>query len=268
MRSDHWAMRRVYEVVGEKALREVAEAPYFDLQVNELCTAKTDGREIVGAFPFTAFVVMLNIEIKGYRQKQWFYVHPASAINSPKNVRIDHCVLACCDRFVGDNIGPAMVSFGLGYKGGHLAIFITDDAEILLRRQGLHPNGRLEACGDVIVGGIYESIRQISFGDRHWVEEKAAPISGESHTKKPWTRGDLPRIILIDPNSPLFPRHDLGGHHASPSPHRRRGHFRELRSPRFVRKCGQKVWTRPAWVGPETWEANGKSYRVLTKISS
>jgi hypothetical protein len=80
--------------------------------------------------------------------------------------------------------------------------------------------------------------------------------------EKPWLREDLPHIILIDPQRvreyrPL----PAGGTHAPPSPHQRRGHWRQLRAERFRVKA--RVWVRPSWVGPTTWETGGQVYRVL-----
>jgi len=60
-------------------------------------------------------------------------------------------------------------------------------------------------------------------------------------------------------------RKNLGGTHASPRPHLRRGHSRTLKSPRFKNKVGQTISLDPMSVGNQSeWEgANGIKYRVI-----
>jgi len=86
---------------------------------------------------------------------------------------------------------------------------------------------------------------------------------------KPWMNEHLPRIILLDPRQAPSangsgPHH--GGTHASPRPHQRRGHWHELRHPKFRRNddgSTRKVFVKPAWVGPKEWVTEGAHYRVL-----
>jgi len=44
--------------------------------------------------------------------------------------------------------------------------------------------------------------------------------------------------------------------------HRRRGHWKTLRSERFVNKRGTRVWVRATWVGPEEMIRGHETYRV------
>jgi hypothetical protein len=92
----------------------------------------------------------------------------------------------------------------------------------------------------------------------------------KSAAQKPWTRLDLPHYILIDPQR----AHEYGrtespggeGHHASPRPHTRRGHWRELRAERYEREADgapRKLWIKPAWVGASEWTSEGARYRVV-----
>jgi hypothetical protein len=46
--------------------------------------------------------------------------------------------------------------------------------------------------------------------------------------------------------------------------HARRAHFRILRSPRFIRKIGAKIFVKSTWVGPKEWEdATGQVYKII-----
>ncbi|MHB8880376.1 MAG: hypothetical protein ACYC69_02580 [Thermodesulfovibrionales bacterium] len=52
------------------------------------------------------------------------------------------------------------------------------------------------------------------------------------------------------------------GHHASPVPHERRGHWRQLRAERFREK--KTVWVRPADINTGLkWEKSGRTYEVI-----
>ncbi|GAC1643489.1 MAG: hypothetical protein NVS4B2_33200 [Chloroflexota bacterium] len=86
---------------------------------------------------------------------------------------------------------------------------------------------------------------------------------------KPWTYEYLPRIILLDPTEAPSgeTKPHQGGTHASPRPHQRRGHWSELRHPKYRRSedgSTRKVFVKPAWVGPREWIMQGNHYRVLT----
>jgi hypothetical protein len=98
---------------------------------------------------------------------------------------------------------------------------------------------------------------------------RQAEQNERARSKRPELRLDLPHWILVDPlrarevHCPLpeeTPQPEPGTH-ASPRPHGRRGHWRHLRAP--VYKEQRRVWVRPTWVGPQTWEAEGQRYRVL-----
>ena len=44
--------------------------------------------------------------------------------------------------------------------------------------------------------------------------------------------------------------------------HRRRGHWKTLRSPRFTHKRGKKIWVDATWVGPKEMVRGHETYRV------
>lgn len=85
---------------------------------------------------------------------------------------------------------------------------------------------------------------------------------------KPWTYNYLPRVILLDPRQAPSgeSKPHLGGTHASPRPHQRRGHWATLRHPKFQRNADgspRQIFVKPAWVGPREWIMQGSRYRVL-----
>ncbi len=101
-----------------------------------------------------------------------------------------------------------------------------------------------------------------------------ATQDARSVTKRPELRIGLPRYILLDPTrareygQPAGERDSRPGQaRPSPRPHGRRGHWRKLRADRHGERRGQRVWVRPAWVGPEQWEAEGQRYRVVSPAS-
>lgn len=98
-------------------------------------------------------------------------------------------------------------------------------------------------------------------------QRKQAQRYGEG--SKPWTRDDLPYFILIDPNRAREygrKESEQGGSHASPRPHSRRGHWRELRAERYEREMdgsARRVWIKPVWIGAMEWVDQGQSYKVV-----
>lgn len=73
-----------------------------------------------------------------------------------------------------------------------------------------------------------------------------------------------PRYIVVD-HDVLLGIRCLGGTHASPVPHQRRGHWMRLSERcRHARERGlEKVWVRDAYVGETDFIQNGRRYQVL-----
>ena len=90
------------------------------------------------------------------------------------------------------------------------------------------------------------------------------PGSREEKTErlKPWVAPRRETYIIIDPERARDYGHPSGelpdtlGHHASPIPNARRGHWRKLAPDR-------KTWVRPAWIGVREWQHEGQSYKIL-----
>lgn len=112
-------------------------------------------------------------------------------------------------------------------------------------------------------------IEVINISNKHFVEVQPTVRGAAVQSKKPWTRQDLPRIILLDPTQAKLYGHrtETRGTHASPIPHQRRGHWATLRSEKWTHMKGKRVWRKPAWVGDQDWVFKGNQYKVIhTKI--
>jgi len=134
----------------------------------------------------------------------------------------------------------------------------------------IEPEG-MEIFGETIKSNIdlvLAAISHILYGFEYAVEVRPAKTA-ERKTKptlKPWTREDLPRIILIDPAEIGQYRKcsaGTGKTNASARPHQRRAHYRTLRAERFGNNCGKKIAIRQAWIGDTEWEHEGQIYKVL-----
>ena len=104
--------------------------------------------------------------------------------------------------------------------------------------------------------------------DRHPVEvmpvkqPKLSPLNKD----KPWRRATGPRILFLD-RMPTTEAESTGTH-ASPKPHQRRGHWRELSHPRYRHhpQYKQKIWVKPSFIGPEQAEYEGNLYRLIKPL--
>jgi len=98
------------------------------------------------------------------------------------------------------------------------------------------------------------------------VSWKPSPGAREEKTErlKPWLVPRRSTYIMIDPEKageyghPSTIRPESPGHHASPVPHPRRGHWRWVSPDKRTR-------VRPTWVGATEWSYEGKVYRILQR---
>lgn len=105
--------------------------------------------------------------------------------------------------------------------------------------------------------GLGGATTEVSWSPRTVREEKTERL-------KPWVSPRRNMYIIIDParageyGHPSSARPESAGHHASPIPHPRRGHWRRLAPDRRVK-------VRPTWVGAQEWKYEGRTYKILTK---
>ena len=104
--------------------------------------------------------------------------------------------------------------------------------------------------------------------DKHPVEvtpvkkPKLSPLNKD----KPWRRATGPRILFLD-RMPTTQAESTGTH-ASPKPHRRRGHWRELSHPRYRHhpQYQQRIWVKPSFIGPEQTVYESNLYRLIKPL--
>ncbi len=98
------------------------------------------------------------------------------------------------------------------------------------------------------------------------VEERQSEPGAKMRARlKPWVL-DCPRRIVLMDISKMRRRvvsPPLGGTHASPVPHPRKGHWCDLRSECFKHKRGQRIYRKPTYVGDKEWVDAGVTYKVL-----
>ncbi len=142
----------------------------------------------------------------------------------------------------------------------------------LCRRQGSHISRcaaselvHAATCRLVVLSVVY--ITEGLGGAATEISWRPAAGSREEKTErlKPWVAPRRQTFIMIDParvgdyGHPSSTRPESSGHHASPVPRPRRGHWRHLAADR-------KTWVRPAWVGAREWQYQGRTYRIQANL--
>jgi len=108
------------------------------------------------------------------------------------------------------------------------------------------------------------------YGDKHIVEvvptKPKAPKKSALHKNRPWTTASGPHILFLD-RMPTTQKEGTGTH-ASPKPHRRRGHWKTLNHPRFRHhpQYQQKIYVKPSFVGPRQTTYEGNIYRLVQPL--
>ena len=116
---------------------------------------------------------------------------------------------------------------------------------------------------------INKLMHYLKYGDKHAVEmvpEKPKPVSPVIARDRPWAAATGPRVLLLD-KMPATQTPGTGTH-ASPKPHRRRGHWKTLSHPRFRHhpKFGEKIYVKPSFVGPRQASYEGNIYRLVQPL--
>lgn len=116
---------------------------------------------------------------------------------------------------------------------------------------------------------ICQLMAHLKYGDKHAVEvvpEKPKRVSPALTRDRPWIAATGPRVLLLD-RMPTTQSQGTGTH-ASPKPHRRRGHWKTLSHPRFRHhpKYGKKIYVKPSFVGPRQVSYEGNIYRLVEPL--
>jgi len=110
----------------------------------------------------------------------------------------------------------------------------------------------------------------MKYGEKHAVEkfpEKPKKKVGPLAEQRPWVNASGPHILLLD-RLPSTQKPHQGGTHASPKPHRRRGHWKTLNHPRYRRhpQYQKKIFVKPSFVGPKQVTYEGNIYRLVEPL--
>ena len=109
----------------------------------------------------------------------------------------------------------------------------------------------------------------LKYGDKHAVEvtpAKPPKVNPVVQRDRPWAGATGPQVLLLD-RMPATQKQGTGTH-ASPKPHRRRGHWKTLSHPRFRHhpKYQQKIYVKPSFVGPRQATYEGNIYRLVEPL--
>ena len=149
----------------------------------------------------------------------------------------------------------------------------TTDAYKEIGKQRGFANGSLNQDLDIFAECAVKFIGLLTlymkYGDKHPVEvapvnpPKANPVMQRD---RPWTGPSGPRVLLLD-RMPTTQTQGTGTH-ASPKPHRRRGHWKTLSHPRFRHhpQYQQKIYVKPSFVGPRQVTYEGNIYRLIQPL--
>lgn len=119
---------------------------------------------------------------------------------------------------------------------------------------------------------ICKLMSHIKYGDKHVVEVTPTPDKLEKakrnpvNRKRPWAKSSGPNILLLD-RMPTE-KTESTGTHASPKPHRRRGHWKTLSHPRFRHhpQYQKKIYVKPSFVGERQVTYEGNIYRLVEPL--
>jgi len=129
---------------------------------------------------------------------------------------------------------------------------------------------------NVLAAGIFERAQILwlyaKYGDKHIVEvaptnnKTKAPKKSSLYKNRPWLTASGPHILFLD-RMPTTQKKGTGTH-ASPKPHRRRGHWKTLSHPRFRHhpQYQQKIYVKPSFVGPRQTTYEGNVYRLVQPL--
>ena len=138
---------------------------------------------------------------------------------------------------------------------------ITEDYETHMRAIRAHVN--------VFYRFALALMSHLKYGDKHAVEvtpNKAPKLSSVMRRERPWSGATGPHVLLLD-RMPTTQSEGTGTH-ASPKPHRRRGHWKTLTNPRFRNhpQYQSKIYVKPSFVGPRQVSYEGNIYRLVQPI--
>ena len=111
------------------------------------------------------------------------------------------------------------------------------------------------------------------YGDKHMVEVVPAnPKSKQAkrsalNRSRPWNSASGPHILFLD-RMPTTQSGGATGTGTSPKPHRRRGHWKTLRHPKYRHhpQYQKQIYVKPSFVGPRQVTYEGNIYRLVEPL--
>ena len=213
---------------------------------------------------------------------QWgIFLDPRNHLTAFKNLRINHpqkCSTACKYLFLVVQYEDRPKSIFIWQ--GLVDRVMNDEGEI---DDVAIPNDlSKEYWGDKIAGlnshavAAYVKTGMVwhyaKYGDKHLVEvvptKPKAPKKSSLYKNRPWLTANGPHILFLDRMPTTQKKGIVTGTHASPKPHRRRGHWKTLNHPRFRHhpQYQQKIYVKPSFVGPRQTTYEGNIYRLVQPL--
>ena len=122
-----------------------------------------------------------------------------------------------------------------------------------------------------VLVGVRGLNNYLKYEDKHLVEVLPAKPKPQRNTpltkNRPWLNATGPHVLLLD-RMPTTQREHQGGTHASPKPHRRRGHWKTLQHPKYRHhpQYQKKIYIKPSFVGPSETKYQGNIYRLVQPL--
>lgn len=279
MRLDHWAVKEVYARSGLAAVRNWHRDPCIELPSIfnapvDTEVLKTEPEDIPLLFPSAVYAT-------GDRAVAFRVVTGPAEVITANIVGILRGMDAEAEVAWFERVTAAEEESGVG--GIRLVdFFILSPTNEVENVAFLTAPGRRAIIGSKIPAGHTEestanasqylidaSLMNLTrYPDHHLVEvrkRRPKPMKASKQGKRPWLRDDLPHVILMDLAGAKRYGHrgEPEGTHASPIPHRRRGHWMTLRHERYGDNRGKRIWRRSAWIGDREWVFQGNTYRVM-----
>lgn len=143
------------------------------------------------------------------------------------------------------------------------AIFIDGKMVQNINAQGLPP----EFTADIVTN-VCTMMSQVQYmsKSRDVIAIESTPHRVREPKKMIIRAHERARVVLLDPDEVRKIRPSLGGTHASPIPHTRRGHKRRFFAERYKKMRGKTIWINSFDVkGGDAWEFGSRRYKVIER---
>lgn len=267
-RPDWLCAKEIYRIQGLGAARDWMSTPLIDLREMRV-DPNLHSTELVQEMlhlPFDRAVYMITAEPQDFEgiDELCLYATSLTPPGGPDNSRVE--VISYFKASIHNHGRWARFSaFNISYEQGAGMIDLVGVGPAFLGYDRPNDLAGITTCVWLAL------VRSLNNSSSYPVivepEPKATPPkqrrkAAKTRALKPWLDERAPRVIMLNPTK-RYPEHGRGGTHATPMPHQRRGHWRTLQAERYKARRGQRVWVKPAWIGPSEWTHQGNIYRVV-----